>query len=421
MRKSLFKLTFLLLILSSFQTKANDNRVFGFLGDWHGNYYYNSPTGNQYEYMTDVVFAFILPQPDGSFAFDINESTWYSRLTNLVTNAHNKGVKAHVSAGGWGSSSGQTGAGDPIHDMVIDPAKRAIFVANIMDLIKTYNLDGFNMDWEYPATSDNYELKKLLLELKQGINNLKMELRRDIELSIAVAGGSFGSEAYTAQVISVADFVMVMAFDNQSQNHSTVSFAKTAMDFWLNSKGMKPEQLILAIPFYSKGINTNYGSYAQFSNGDPAGFYNDDDGSFNGYEYNSRPVIEEKLTEMKNRGGSGVFVWEITEDRTDQYSLLKVLYGNLVSSQDIPNKLTQISVFPNPASKVLNFNLTESSLLSEGLNFKISDITGKVVKKGNLTQVDNKISIELINNAGVYFVTVLNNANESASFKLIKK
>ena len=49
--------------------------------------------------MTDVVFSFILPQADGSFAFDINELTWYSILINLVTNVHNKGVKVHISAG----------------------------------------------------------------------------------------------------------------------------------------------------------------------------------------------------------------------------------------------------------------------------------------------------------------------------------
>ena len=78
---------------------------------------------------------------------------------------------------------------------------------------------------------------------------------------------------------------------------------------------------------------------------------------------------------MKNQGGSGVFIWEITEDRTDQYSLLRAIYGNLVSSQQAPNNLTKISVFPNPVTDLLNFNLTENTLLSQGLNFKISDIT----------------------------------------------
>ena len=277
------------------------------------------------------------------------------------------------------------------------------------------------MDWEYPASSDNYELGKLLLELKQGINKLKTELGRDIELSIAVAGGSYGSEAYTAQITSVCDYIMVMAFDNQAQNHSTVNFAKTAMDYWLNQKGIKPEQLILAIPFYSKGISTPYGSYAYFSNGDPSGYYNDADGSLNGYEYNSKPVIVEKITEMKNRGGSGVFIWEITEDRTDQYSLLQAIYGNLVSSQEAPNSLTKISVFPNPVSDILNFNLTENNLLSQELNFKITDITGKTIQLGNLTLINNQVNIETISKAGVYFVTIQNNKNETATFKLIKK
>lgn len=420
MKNSLFKLTFLFLIITSFQSRAAEQRVFGFLGDWHSNSYYTA-SGVQYDYMTDVVFAFILPEADGSFAFDINSSTWYSRLSEVVKHGHAKGVKVHVSAGGWGVSEGVSGAGDPIHDMAIDPVKRAIFVANVMDLIKTYDLDGFNMDWEYPAKSDSYELGKLLLELKKGINKLKIELKRNIELSIAVAGSSYGTGAYSSQTISVTDFVMVMAFDNQATNHSTLSFAKDAMDYWKTQKGMKDEQLILAIPFYSKGTNANTGSYKKFSNSDPAGFYNDDNGSKNGYQYNSKPVLVAKLAEVKSRGGSGVFIWEITQDRTDEYSLLRVLYGNLVSSQNTPNQLTKISVFPNPVSDALNFNLTDRELLYQDLVFNISDITGKIIQQGKLNQLNNTVNIESIGNGGIYFVTVKNSNNETATFKLIKK
>ena len=126
--------------------------------------------------------------------------------------------------------------------MVIAPIKRAIFVTNVMDLIRDYDLDGFNKDWESPASSDNYELGKLLLELKQGINKLKERYRT---FYIRCWRECYGSEAYTAQITSVCDYIMIMPFDNAAQNHSTVSFAKTAMDYWLNIKGIKPSNSIL--------------------------------------------------------------------------------------------------------------------------------------------------------------------------------
>jgi len=92
MKNSLFKLTFLFLIITSFQSKAAEQRVFGFLGDWHSNYYYTT-SGVQYDYMTDIVFAFILPEADGSFAFDINSSTWYFRYQKLLNTAMLKVLK----------------------------------------------------------------------------------------------------------------------------------------------------------------------------------------------------------------------------------------------------------------------------------------------------------------------------------------
>jgi len=420
MKNSLFKLTFLFLIITSFQSKAAEQRVFGFLGDWHSNYYYTT-SGVQYDYMTDIVFAFILPEADGSFAFDINSSTWYSRLSEVVKHGHAKGVKVHVSAGGWGVSKGESGVGDPIHDMCNNKTSRDLFIANILNLIKTYKLDGFNMDWEYPATADASVLTNLLIDLKIGMIALEEEMNKTLELSIAVAAGTYGTGAYNMNNVSIVDLVMIMAFDNQATNHSTVSFAKSAMNYWKNQKGITDEQLILAIPFYSKGTNANTGSYKKFSNSDPAGFYNDDNGSKNGYQYNSKPVLVAKLAEVKSRGGSGVFIWEITQDRTDEYSLLRVLYGNLVSSQNTPNTLTKVSVFPNPVSDVLNFNLTGRELLYQDLVFNISDITGKIIQQGKLNQLNNTVNIESIGNGGIYFVTVKNSNNETATFKLIKK
>lgn len=420
MKKLLFKFALLFFLVQSYQSQAADKRVFGFIGDWHNNAYFGA-NGLQYDYLTDVVYSFALPQANGSLGFDIGSTSWYNKLNNLATNAHAKGVKVHFSAGGWGASNGVQGPGDPIHEMANNPTARAAFVANIMNIVKTYNLDGFNMDWEYPANTDGSVLDDLILELKLGLINLESEMGKKLELSVAVGATSHGTGAYSVGTLSLIDFVMIMAFDNNTTHHSTFAFAKSAMSYWVDSKGLRPEQMILAIPFYSRGTNAPERTYAYLSSSDPAAYFNDADGSLNTYEYNSAPLIEQKIDEMQSRGGSGVFCWELPGDRTDQYSLLRVMYGSVVSTEEAPSTLTGVKVFPNPFSTELNFNLTDNNLLSEELTYSIADITGKQVLSGQLTALNNKVDLTSINSKGVYFVSVTNNKKESTTFKVVKK
>lgn len=420
MKNLFFKISFFTLLFLSTNLRATEPRVFGFLGDWHNNFYYTE-SGVQYEYMTDVVYSFILPQSNGSFAFDVGSTAFYSRLTNVVTHAHNKGVKVHVSAGGWGSSNGQQGVVDPIHNMVNNETARNTFITNVLNMIKTYDLDGFNMDWEYPLNSDGYVLGELLLDLKIGMSDLESEMGKSLELSIAVAAGSHGSGAYDITSLSICDLVMIMAFDNAASHHSTTTFATGAMDYWINSKGISDYQLVLGVPFYSRGTGVTGGAYRNFSSSDPEGYYMDSDGIKGNYAYNSRPVLEEKLAAVKARDGVGVFVWEITDDRTDQYSLLKVLYENLVSNAVEISELTGVSFYPNPVEDELVFEIDDNTLTTSTLEFNVTDITGKLVQKGYLESTNTRINVSSIVNPGVYFLMVKNDQNKSVVFKLIKK
>lgn len=86
-----------------------------------------------------------------------------------------------------------------------------------------------------------------------------------------------------------------------------------------------------------------------------------------------------------------------------------------LSTSDYNSDKVELSVYPNPTKKELN--LQSSTIdLSKNFIYTISDITGKVIKKGT---VDNKkINVEELN-SGVYLVN-LNVEGKHQNFKFVK-
>lgn len=419
MKHYFFKIFILkLLLLSSFNSTAQ--RVIGFIGDWH--YYADSKYVSeklQYDYLTDVVMAFVVPHADGTYTTD---QYFEIQLGQMVNKAHSKGKKVHVSIGGYSAThnDGVLISPDPIRSLTSNVSARKMFVDSMMSMVRKYDLDGLNFDWEFPGSGDTYNLNQMLLDLKLGLINLESELNKTLELSIAVSANGYNSPAYNSTSISYVDFIYIMAFDNQGDHHSTLSFAESALDFWLNTKEAPSSKLILGVPFYSRGTTISYGAYRWFSNSDPAGFYNDEDGVKGNYNYNSRPVLEAKIAALSNRGCAGVFVWEIWEDRLDEFSLLRVLHSGIVGTQEIAKELEKVEIFPNPISNILNINLNSTFSLKKEVKYFITDITGKEVKSGLLDEANNVIPIPEIKTKGFYFITLKEGGNQ-ATYKLIKK
>ncbi len=88
--------------------------------------------------------------------------------------------------------------------------------------------------------------------------------------------------------------------------------------------------------------------------------------------------------------------------------------GTLSTDNFIKNKL-EVSFYPNPTQKQLNLQ-SNTVDLTKNIAYSISDITGKIVKKGVLN--DKKINVENLN-SGVYLVK-LNADGKKQDFKFIK-
>ncbi|WP_299057730.1 T9SS type A sorting domain-containing protein [uncultured Polaribacter sp.] len=86
-----------------------------------------------------------------------------------------------------------------------------------------------------------------------------------------------------------------------------------------------------------------------------------------------------------------------------------------LSTKNFNTNNLEVSFYPNPTQKTLN--LQSNSLdLSKNVTYTISDITGKIAKKGTLNA--QKINVETLNN-GIYIVQLIAEG-KNQSFKFIK-
>lgn len=270
-----------------------------------------------YSSFTDIVYAFA--NPDGAGDIDFRFGT--SKLQSFIKHAHDQGVRVHLSFGG--SANGDAGWAANVGTY------RTQFVDRIGQYVAAWDLDGINLDWEFPAGgyATNYGLMASALKTK--LNSLEASEGRNLELTCAVAPLQWNTDGINSTFLNSMDYVYVMAFDDGTcngcggPNHSSLTLATNGFNYWQSTKGVSASKIVIAIPFYS---NTK-AAYGTFSASNPSTYYNDADGSYGGQYYNSMPLIEDKIDMIKTKGGAGIFVWEVTQDRSDQYSLLKGIAG----------------------------------------------------------------------------------------------
>ena len=323
MKKIQLLALFLVLSLCSY----SQNQVVGFFASWLPN---SAIYELQYDKLTAIDYAFAQPTTSGGISF-----TQGSQLDLLVTEAHKYGVHVHISFGGANQGSyGWSGA-------VSTNSNRQNFANNVADFVVQYDLHGVNLDWEFPAGSQATNFADLAAKVRVAIKAKEAQLGHGVELTCAVSPVVWNNDGINSAFLDEMDYIYVMAFDGDNcaycggTNHSSMGLAENAYLHWTTSSGIpganKPgknapaSKVVLALPFYANSRQ----EYKNFSASNPAGYYNDDDGYFGGQYYNSKPVIEQKIDLMWSKGSAGVFIWEISQDRTDEYSLLGAIHTKM--------------------------------------------------------------------------------------------
>lgn len=176
--------------------------------------------------LTHIIYAFS-KVIDGKMAFPDTRNDSLMRVL-VEQRAQHPGLKVMVACGGWGA--------DGFSDAASTPATRDTFIRSAIAFLERYQLDGLDMDWEYPAipaagTKARPEDKQNFTLLMKGLREAMDTLSRPQTLTFASAGWKrYYDNVETVEVMKYADYMNIMTYD-QVGGRSTVTGHHTALGY----------------------------------------------------------------------------------------------------------------------------------------------------------------------------------------------
>lgn len=188
------------------------------------------------------------------------------RLREMVKLKENKpDLKVLLSVGGWGSGR--------FSEMAASDSLRKTFAKNCSKVIEQYQLDGIDIDWEYPtidwagiSSSDNdtENFTLLMKDLREAISDGKL---------LTLASSSTARYIDFKSVVPVVDFVNIMTYDmsDGEAHHSPLYSSSITSEMTTDksvklhrSAGVPDEKIVLGMPFYGRGNENGHTFYRDF-------------------------------------------------------------------------------------------------------------------------------------------------------------
>jgi len=274
-------------------------KVVGYMPSWSG-----AATDIQYSKVTNVIYAFIRPTTTGGLTAIDNPQ----KLSDIVSLAHANGVKVSIAVGGWSDLNNADFQGT-----AANASYRAAFINNLVSLINTYNLDGVDIDWEYPSDGvDPANFVTLMTELGSAMHS------RGKILTAAVSATGYYANGIQSSVFNAVDWLNLMIYDGGSgADHSPYSYAVSSLDYW-QGRGLPMSKATLGVPFYARP------SWKSFATLVLEGA-NPNTDTYNGDYYNGIATIKQKTNLAFDRGVGGMMIWELSQDATGSNSLVSAI------------------------------------------------------------------------------------------------
>lgn len=235
-------------------------------------------------------------------------------------------------------------------ETLLQPANRQALVDNLIAFMEEFGLDGIDVDIEGAVLTSidnagNYTpfIQALSAQL----------VARNKLLTCATA--SYVGGMIPVSSIPYFDFVNIMSYDAigpswgpAGAQHSPYSMAVDHVNLWKN-RGLTKEQLVLGVPFYGYGFGTYKSDYTYASilaefGADVAtkDLIGNACAGCNYITYNGAATIKAK-TQLGLEHGSGIMIWELSQDAAGANSLLKVIDDEINQSSGNSSSLTSVA------------------------------------------------------------------------------
>ncbi|KAF9431163.1 hypothetical protein BGZ94_007614 [Podila epigama] len=318
--------------------------------------------------LTHILYAFANLDADGRvFLGDpwadtdkhFEDDSWNDTGKNLYGNFKrlgllkkaNRHLKVSLSIGGWTWSTN-------FSSVASSRDKRANFVRTSIELMNNLGLDGLDIDWEYPKTSeDAVNYVSLLRELREGLDAYAREKGDPVPYLLTGAmpcGESNYGLLRLNEMNQYMDAFYLMAYDlagswssaagHQSNLYGGELSVNKAVEHYI-SQGIPPHKVIVGMPLYGRvfqntdGIGKPFNGVGQGSWEDgvydfkalplagSAEYYDAETGSSYSYDsakkelitYDSPIVIDQKAQYIAAKHLGGAMFWESSADHASSH------------------------------------------------------------------------------------------------------
>ncbi|WP_331344345.1 glycoside hydrolase family 18 protein [Cellvibrio sp. UBA7661] len=317
--------------------------------------------------LTHIIYSF-LHLNGNQLSFDSEQDKL--ALQRLVALKHqHPHLKVMLSLGGWGGC-------ETCSDVFNSAENRNAFAQSTLAIIKEYQADGIDLDWEYPVVP-GFPGHKFAPYDRENFTALIQELRNAFgdHYELSFAAGGFDQFLENAvdwnAIMPLLDNVNLMSYDivngaTPHTGHHTALYSTpeqkdstdNAVKFLL-AKGIASEKIVIGTAFYARMweqvADTNNGLYqpgvhidgadykefaARFSTENGFVYHWDDVAKAPTYYNPSTKVfatfddprsMAEKAQYVKEHKLGGMMFWQLPHD-TDENGLLNAIYTHLVGS-----------------------------------------------------------------------------------------
>ncbi|MGV6860573.1 MAG: glycosyl hydrolase family 18 protein [Putridiphycobacter sp.] len=299
--KSIFTILVALIFIKNGYGQNTCKEVIGYYPSWQ--WYDRSKLVNpqtiQYSKYTIINYAFLYPMPDGNLTitdlwadknlllgninwsvapagydtgYDLGNPSYHHPNTSLIYYAHQAGTKVMISLGGWTLS-------DNFPSVAADSQKRTNFAHSCNQLVRLYDVDGIDIDWEYPGFVDhsgtpnditNFSL--LLQEVRDSLDAMEVVTGKSLMLTAAFsADPSKMDDIDWNTVVPILDYINLMSYDffgafSSETNHNSPLYAPASGDTNFNCHNaiqrlknqynVPANKLNLGVAFYGRSAKT---------------------------------------------------------------------------------------------------------------------------------------------------------------------